>query len=460
MRSKTFTVMVGWLIAVVTAYAQPAPSPANYFTEKDPIKFEPRAERDRDKLASLVRGNPEAFNNPKRKELMETNARWLVFRLTDRDLQEGRDGTMDQHMAENVFGESKVFPGIPVLKEPISADQKDQWDRQRIYVAEMAEVMLPHLKRVLKSDRPIVRVNAARILARFLEEEQALNAHKPTAGKLEPVVDELLAIIENPQEHDAVRVWAFLGLAPAYRAPRLPDSSYAIYFSAVRDPQRIERAVMAIYRWLEPKCQMTTEEQSVLLPEELDGIRYVRRAAIRALGALGRPLVTDQDPRTPRERREFPTAQLLMQIMNNDKITPEPWWSERLEAAWGLCAMKHKTVPADKPAYQTQFVAHQVGQFIANMAGESVQSESKDKQRWPVFAARMRIALDDLGKDLAGTPAADSLSKLRALTDPLLERVFEQKPLSAAELNQWLANQTNQPPAKTVFVPVVRRAPK
>ncbi len=370
-----------------------------------------------------------ASANPIDKALIAKMAKWLVYRLTWTEIQEGRDViTIDEVMKGNrrdqstVDGIERAIPLIP-SRPPTDPDEKVKRDRQRVYLQEFTTAVRPPLREVMKN-RLIARVNGARAYLMLID-----------AGQ-EEVADDLIQLIENPAEHEAVRHFAFQGLRRLFALPKI-------------DAKRAERCGLVLCRELEARCKVGEETLSILSPPEVDGLRFVRRELIRGLGAMGRPLVVDVVPQKGQPiqaRREGPAAELLLRVMNNQKVSPEPSWQERAEAAAALCQLKHKT----SPSYQPEFVIHELGRFVAEMAAEV--GNNKD-QRWKYFAVVLRNGTEELAKDLATQPphpAAEYLKRMAVVGRGVLDYVYDPKGAPEhAELNRWL-NQ-NKPKAATPY---------
>src|SRR5207302_1447903 len=116
----------------------------------------------------------------------------------------------------------------------------------------------------------ITRVNASRVLARLA----SVSGHEETA-------DLLVKVIEDRGEVDGARYWALRGLkdllARAHQKPPV----------VIKDAQRRAKIAETLVQFIErkPVLDKGTPE------EELDGLRVMRREAVRALSELREPLV-------------------------------------------------------------------------------------------------------------------------------------------------------------------------
>ncbi len=376
-------------------------------------------------LSRLWSGNANAMAPPAQ-QMLPKMAKYLAYRLTWTEIQEGRDAVSISQAVSGTTSPNRdgILKALPIIPSQAPADEvaKQQFQQKIVYLQEYVKALLPPLREVLKN-RLIARVNAAMVLARLVEFGQ------------EDAAEELVKVIENPIEHDAVRHWAFQGLRRLYALPKA-------------DARRAERCALLLCRQLDERCKTPAERLALLSPPEVDGLRYVRRELVRGLGAVGRPLVVDFVPQkgvAKPAQREGPAAELLVRVMNNDKVSPEASWPERVEAAVALCQLKHKT----SPSYQPEFVVSELGRFVAEMAAEA--SNNKDAQRWKYFAAELRRAVEELSKDLAAHPsAATYLKQMGLMGIRVLDYVYTLQGVPEnAQLNQWL-NQ-NKPKAASVY---------
>jgi hypothetical protein len=354
----------------------------------------------------------------RRKELFDKIPRFLIYRLTWEEIHEGREKLTTRDIMEGSQGDYGILQAFPLLitfnKPAQDPDEQAKRERQQKYMVEFRQAASGFLREVLKNRLLVARLNAAIVLERFTDYGQ------------EEVADDLLAILDNPNENDAVKVWAIKGLGKllANAAVKAP-----------KDPKRIERCALAAYAWLDTRTKTPPALVAELSEPEKDGIRFVRKAAIRALAEYRRPMIVD-DPKA--NRREGPVAGLLLRIMNNEEnsVSPDASWSEREEAAVGLCHLQSK----QSTTYQPDFVAYQVSRFIAALGAEANRDASRNTQRWQFFAAQLKAGTDALTADLKGNPSAAYLSKLMAGVNPVLENLYDDKKSQTAvgDLNESL----------------------
>ena len=161
--------------------------------------------------------------------------------------------------------------------------------------------------------RLLAKVNAAGVMARAAD-----------LGQPE-LADSLVEVLKVPELSDGVRLYALRGLRELL-AQNPP----------VLDKERLP-AVVAADRGGRGKPGFNP---NVTAPEEVDGFRYVRREAVRALA-----LVKDPSAAGPGK-----PALTLLRVVAADGLTPEPRVDERLEAATGLAHMRHGEGRQELPA--------------------------------------------------------------------------------------------------------------
>src|SRR5205823_2152138 len=220
----------------------------------------------------------------------------------------------------------KLIP-MPTEKKPLS-------DGQQLYLEAFASAYLGPIDEALKHREPIVKVNAARILARIAEAIGGSYSTSPAATGQAKVAEELLKIIKDKDQIDAVKFWALHGMESLFTA------SYN--YSAVPVNERPTRRALSKAD-LEDQCIVALVEFVLRkpnlppnpTPEEVEGFRYVRRQAIRALAQTRFPAVMN--------KKEFvgtPTALAFCRVLVDDGISPTASLSEKLEAAIGLCQLQ------------------------------------------------------------------------------------------------------------------------
>ncbi len=297
-------------------------------------------------------------------------------------------------------------------------------DEQKMYLKEFTKELIPCLREVLsKNGKPIVRVNAVRILAGVAE-----------AGQ-EDVADTLREIILNPKESDGVKLYAFRGFKELFDQ----GGEKSIF----QNPEREIACINAI-------CDFVHRPRPSSLPEdapadEVGGYQYVRREALRALAFTRYPI-------TPKGKTTPPcmTALWLQRALNKE-LDPAPSLTEQAEAAIGLCNMRASL----SPQYNLDVAAYEVGKYLVDFIGE-YSNQRATKQGlipWKLYTVRLGIALEVLNNQSkepgANKEAAAYVGKLVAEAQKAMKPLEVDKDADPTGLDAFLKN--NPPPNKELL---------
>lgn len=377
------------------------------------------------------------------KAMVDKVLKYYLYRLTWEEVQKERDpakvGTIDSIMNEligTVENSPRFLP--PPFFGPPPSDQEMVQTRARQLgnVQQMTPIFIKHCKVVLQNRQPIARINAARVLAKLAEWGQ------------ETVVDELVNIIKNPNEIDAVRQYAFRGLEDIFNLQGANDPRAKGLFQSKDGMVRMTKALTAVYDWLDARTKVPDAKLKFMKQDEQAGLRYVRRTAERALGASRRPLIVDD---RAAGKQQGPIAELLTKIVSADAgIVPAPDLRERLDTALALCQLRGDA----SPSYQPDYVAYQIGMFLTVMGAEAnanMAAKGTSVLAWSSEANRLKAALDAFVKQRSAGPATGYLTNFMAKVNPLLEFFDDtsKNTDSVKSLNDWLRD--NPPPSKQVY---------
>lgn len=173
--------------------------------------------------------------------------------------------------------------------------------------------MADHLGKVIGTkEKPsgadlMVKINAARMMS-FLAK-----------SGYEDMADVLIEMLNNDTLHDAVKVYALQGMGNLFATPNSERPGDSVFTKVDREA----KAMSAVIAFLTRKP--TIDDKSP--KEEVDGFRYVRREAIKALGQVRRPIMRIDD------KVVAEPALWLLRFANADtRIAVPPSLSERLEA--------------------------------------------------------------------------------------------------------------------------------
>lgn len=267
--------------------------------------------------------------------------------------------------------------------------------------------VIPHaLEVVQQGHNAVARVNAARILARVVEQNKdASETQADVLARLAgtnqgDLADALTTIIKDPAQIDAARFWAFRSLRlllalPQPTPPTLPR-------------EKEEAALGAVVKFLQDRNKPFPPGAP---QDEIDGYRYLRREALAALAQGRYPTLAD---------KTRPTL-VLLKVVARDGVAPEPRLDERVEAAVGVA---HAQPEFDKD-YQPDYAAHQLGLFVADFVAQYGQvkqgeSDAPPTQPWRVEASRLIEALELMK---AQAPKNAHVTRVADLCTELLKKV-------------------------------------
>jgi hypothetical protein len=318
-----------------------------------------------------VKGNS-AQEEKEHKAILDKAARWYANRLTHPAYQENTEkGKTMNGLVDEV---SKMIR-IPDPKRPLSPEQAE-------FAKEFGTALIVHLRKVLKNDKPITRVNAARILALLNKAEQ------------EEAADALVDVLKDPNESDGVKLYAARGLKDLFMAKQ-----------PAKD--RELRCVTALINFLD---KLSKAPASQLPADEEQGVRYVRREVIRALAQSRYPSLGPVG-------KEISPAWWLLRVARRNGIEPEPNVMEQVEAAIGLCQLQPKLTKD----YNAEYVAYQVGEFIVDFAGYSINPNQLPPSNygvgiaWKIQAARLSVALDRLRDNVANKAVGEMIAQAKVV---------------------------------------------
>ncbi len=340
-------------------------------------------------------------------------ARYYVYRLTSAIYHGTDSGTASIIGMNSLVSEASAALLVPEARKkqpPLNENQKK-------YLAELTREMHKALREVFKTNRaPVVRVNAARMLAAVAE-----------AGN-EESIDTLIALLQDPDESDAVRLFALRGLkeALAYGTPEK---------SAIQTEARELAAIAAAQAFLTRKIkEMPTE------PEKVEALRYLRREAVRALAASRHATMPKSKDEAGR------TAWWLLKVARKDGLTPESSLTEQVEGAIGACQLNpSKDLNLD-------YVAYHVGGAIVDFAAEFARKKGGDDAgvSWKIYAARLLAGLDDLQSHAKGTKSEAYVNEMAGKARLVLQPIEAGKPTGdPGPFQNWLRSKA--PTNTTVY---------
>jgi hypothetical protein len=355
------------------------------------------------------------------KELFDKVAKYYADRLLDPNIQ--KDG-----MAAAVRDvEKRLFPQNPYPRMN---------PEQRRFVDEFGKAMVAALEPLaLNQSKPIVKINAARMLA------EVGGAGCDTAAELS------IKILEKENESDAVKLYALECLKNLFSIEPEKDIQEArTVFQKGNNLQQTpleQRSIQALIAFVQRKSPLPDNAPE----EEQNAVRFVRCEAIRALGKVRVQTVKNLGQVAGRP------ALTLLRTSRSDGMTPPTNTKERVEAIIGFCQLL-----ADKDRdMQLDYSVYHLGQAICELA-EYRNSHPQDMSiPWKVTGERIQEALDrwNSGADKLKLANANYVQGLVAMA-----KLHVLEPLAAGKegnlpnveaLRTWLTGQIKLDPNASLF---------
>ena len=230
--------------------------------------------------------------------------------------------------------------------------------------------------------------------------------------------DPLTAVLKDPQQLDAVKFYALVGLKDLFQIMNSPEAGQP---SKNRDKEN--ETINVLLDFLKRKQERTDKTT----PEEDDAFRYLRREAIRALGYTKYPSVKKNKVVGTQ------TAFELLRILRRVDVSPPVSLSEQVEAAIGLCQLK----PRESLEYQIDTVAYHLGSFISEYADLYNQNAAKNERAgsWIYDSDRLSQALMQLQAEVPGNKNVNDMVTISLL---VLHSIENKQGPSLQRLGDWL----------------------
>jgi hypothetical protein len=174
----------------------------------------------------------------------------------------------------------------------------------------------------------------------------------------EEIGDFLTALIRDPKQNDAVKLYALKGLAaffPAYEwtlgGAIAPKDNNGNAIPAAQKQKYIDR-LQAVIDYIDRTWESSRADD--------DAIRFLRREAIRTLGQAQVPAVEVNN-----QKVSAPVAKSLLRVLDpKGGMEPSPSLQEKVEAAIGICQIK--VIP--NTLYIPDEGIYRVGTFLVDFA--------------------------------------------------------------------------------------------
>jgi hypothetical protein len=342
-------------------------------------------------------------------DTIDNSAKWYAYRVTwnQHQVKPGDMNSLFKDFDKEVVAEAvKGRPG------------------NQAFMAEFDKKFAERIKEVLQNDRWIARTNAARMVGRL-------------AGVgYEDLVPVLLEILEDEKQGNETKLWAIKGLHDFFS---LSQQTPPVLF---KDKALESRAIVDLNKFVQAKGKFLSANPSI---EEVNGFRFVRRDAVRAL-ALSRYPGAEVNGKL-----EGRTAQTLLRVMVNDNMNPPAALDEQVEAAIGVARLKSELTKS----YQPDYAAYWLAVFLADFSLRcSNQDNAKDANSpWKVYGSRIGEALDMMRADAKESKSAAYVAELVAKSTPYLKSVEAGNKIRAPEdISKW--GRDKIPASKSIYAGV------
>jgi hypothetical protein len=290
-------------------------------------------------------------------------------------------------------------------------------DMQMEYVREFAPLIDKELHVVLeKGSKPIVRINAARMLS--------LAARMPYPG----FANGLMAIVKDPEMPEPIKLYAFQGLNNLLAQPGPDANQPHIYEDTAKLGEIADTLAEYILKPREPESKD---------PKTAEVVRFIRREAIRAFCQLRVSVVKDR-AKVPKAKTK--PAVLAMRIaLGEDVFVPPLSVSERIEGLIGFMNMYPDVDEnPDVAAY---------GIVLAMLELVRAQGDADKTIPWKVTGARLSAAADNLKNNTTEALAPrlrERYMKVAEVVTPIAKAMEDSgdkaKP-DAVPINEWFNQQ-------------------
>jgi hypothetical protein len=362
----------------------------------------------RDKL--FLGDEPAVADDTSAKKIAEAAANWYIYRLT--------------HVTEDKLVVQKEF-SAEIVK---MMDKKGR--NNRVFINMFGPALVSSMKEVLardiKTDQATV-INAAMML--------------PTMAKLkqDQVSDYLIEqLVKGSNTHDAVRLYALKGLKEVMPITIQPGDDLDLKDTAQNDKRKRDTDVVeALTNYIERPVTVAG-----MSAEEVDAVRYIRREAIISLAQAGAPAVLAVNKKqAKKDILQGAVAPTLLKVLAGREIKPPPSLQEKIEAALGLCALKHPNMPEYDPSLATYLIGRTIVDLVDDYNRDLANIGVLGKNRrlpyiaYRTDAKRLGDALTEFAKN-ANTPQTKIL---KDLAQPVL-----------ASMTKFTATEPYLPPANSV----------
>jgi hypothetical protein len=273
---------------------------------------------------------------------------------------------------------------------------------------------------------PALVVSMKEVLARDVKNNQTIviNAAMmlPSMAKLkqDSISDYLIALVEDKATHDVVRLFALKALKETLPVTIQQDNVYLDFTDKAQNAKRVRDAknVNALTAYVERSVGVTG-----LSPEQVAALVYLRREAIISLANAGAPAVLAVNKRqVKKDVLEGVAAPTLLKVLAGGEMQPAPSLQEKVEAALGLCAMKHPNMSEYDPSLAAYLIGRTIQEFLDDYNKDlgNITAAGAGK-KLPIIAYRTDAKrLSDGLTEFAKNANIKAATDLKVLAQPIL----------------------------------------
>jgi hypothetical protein len=311
---------------------------------------------------------------------------------------------------------------------------------QKQYITEFGKAMISHLEGpALNSAKPIVRLNAGIMAAEV--------------GKMgyDGAAELYIKILEKEDMSDGYKEWALKGLHNLFvivPEPVAPDKTVFQNNNRGQLSPLERHAIKALINYIERKVDWTETTPT----EEVDGLRYVRREAVRALGHVRVQTVKNLGNIDSRP------AFVLLKVARNDipSLWPrdprDQYPTEQLDAIIGFCRLKPDINVRD---FNLDYAVYHLGRAIYSIAEFRVAHGTDASISWKAAGSWLKESLETL-KSTSQTLKIENAQLVDELINrcdfnilqPIESGIAGNQP-NLGPLGKWL--QANPPKSTSLF---------
>jgi len=257
----------------------------------------------------------------------------------------------------------------------------------------------------------------------------------------------LTEALNDKDMNGGTKFFAARGLRNFYLLALTPEDDQKVRF---KDKERESRSIKALLAAMDMKPPQSPPANA----EELEGILYLRREVVRALGASRYPALLGAAGAS-----QSKTALVLARVLRNDGFDPAPRLDEQVEAAIGLARLNVSPDPNYKAAneYRLDVAASHIGRFLLDLARrhqsrkEDEKANPSTKQAWKTFGARLGVALGSLSAEanvlrrndpVKNRSTVEFVNQIVKLSSPILKGIEADGTPAASDLGDFLEKTT------------------